>query len=72
MVEGKKIEDLVTRSTRHKAHGYHADVSYEYLKNYKINIHTKKENYEEIKSEQVSGSELWLFDGHHPNPPIHQ
>jgi hypothetical protein len=62
LIEGRKIEDLVTRSKRHKSHEFHADVNYEIIKNHPINETTKKENYEEIKSSQ--NREInWLFGG---------
>jgi len=66
LVDGKSIDDLVKRSTRHKSHEYHADVHYELLKNQKINTHTKKVDYDRIVAFQQR--QLWLFNGKHPNP----
>ena len=67
LVDGKSIDDLVKRSTRHKSHEYHADVYYEFIKNHKINTHTKKVDYDRIIAFQQR--QLWLFNGKHPNPP---
>ena len=64
LVDGKTTKDLVKRSQRHKAHDYHADVSYGIIKNQSINIHTKKENYEEIKAQQDT-EHKWLFNNKH-------
>ena len=52
LIEGKTTEDFLKRSTRHKSHEFHADFHYKFIKNHSINEHTKKENYEEIKSKQ--------------------
>lgn len=52
LVKGKTTDDFLKRSTTHKSHEYHADFHYECIKNHKINEHTKKENYEELKSKQ--------------------
>ena len=49
--EGFEIEKFVVRDNIHKSHEFHAKVHYEYLVNHKINVITKKENYEELVSQ---------------------
>ena len=56
--DGKTTDDFLKRSTRHKSHEFHADFHYEFIKNHIINKHTKKIDYEEIKSKQNRNYEL--------------
>ena len=52
LIDGKTTDDFLKRSTTHKSHEYHAKFHYEFIKNHSINEHTKKTDYEEIKSSQ--------------------
>ena len=56
LIPGKTTEDLVSRDTRNKSKEYHHKVEYKFIKNSKINEHTKKENYDEIVATQNTQS----------------
>lgn len=52
LIDGKTPDDFI-KNKGLKTKDYHHKVFYEFMKNHKNNIYTKKENYEELKSKQI-------------------